>query len=118
MDRLLLINMCCPGPIGAGDKAEVGWKIYESIASQGGLWNASDMTQQHLRAIFASVAGHHLPPMTAEERHRRTAILRGKKGLINPCSGDVKLMQLLADWNIPTEPFTGSMQDAKMGVIV
>lgn len=75
VDRLLLIDMCCSHPVGAEDKAEVGWKIYESIASQGGLWNASDMTQQHLRAVFALVAGHHPPPMTAEERPRRTAII-------------------------------------------
>lgn len=45
VDRLLLIDMCCPRPVGAEDKAEVGWKIYESMASQGGLWNASGMTQ-------------------------------------------------------------------------
>ena len=37
VDRLLLIDMCCPCPVGAEDKAEVGWKIYESIASQGGV---------------------------------------------------------------------------------
>ena len=67
VDRLLLIDMCCPRPVGAEDKAEVGWKIYESIASQGGLWNASGMTQQHLRTIFASVAGYHPPPLTDEE---------------------------------------------------
>lgn len=35
VDRLLLINICCSRPVGADDKAEVGWKIYESIASQG-----------------------------------------------------------------------------------
>ena len=117
VDRLLLIDMCCPRPVGAEDKAEVGWKIYESIASQGGLWNASDMTQQHLRAIFASVAGYHPPPMTAEERPRRTAIIWAKKSLIDRCSRDVKLMQLLADRDIPTEPFARFMEDAKMGAI-
>ena len=117
VDRLLLIDMCCPRPVGAEDKAEVGWKIYESIASQGGLWNASDMTHQHLRANFASVAGYHPPPMTAEERARRTAIIWGKKGLIDRCPGDFKLMQLLADRDIPTEPFARFMEDAKMGAI-
>ena len=117
VDRLLLIDMCCPRPVGAEDEAEVGLKIYESIASQGGLWNASDTTQQHLRAIFASVAGYHPPPMTAEERPRRTAIIWGKRGLIDRCSRDFKLMQLLADRDIPTEPFAGFMEDAKMGAI-
>ena len=117
VDRLLLIDMCCPRPVGAEDKAEVGWKIYESIASQGDLWNASEMTQQHLRALFASLAGYHPPPMTAEERPRRTAIIWGKKGLIDRCSRDVKLMQLLADRDIPTEPFARFMEDAKMGAI-
>ncbi|KAL8910261.1 MAG: hypothetical protein Q9171_004425 [Xanthocarpia ochracea] len=117
VDRLLLIDMCCPRPVGAEDKAEVGWKIYESIASQGGLWNASDLTQQHLRAIFASVAGYHPSSMTAEERPRRTAIIWGKKGLIDRCSRDVKLMQLLEDQDIPTEPFAKFMEGAKMGAI-
>ena len=117
VDRLLIIDMCCPRPVGAEDKAEVGWKIYESIASQGGLWSASDITQQHLRAVFASVAGYHPPPLTAEERPRRTAIIWGKKGLIDRCSRDVKLMQLLADQDIPTERFAGFMEDAKMGAI-
>ena len=109
--------MCCSRPVGAEDKAEVGWKIYESIASQGGHWNASDMTQQHLRAVFAFVAGYHPPPMTAEERPRRTAIIWGKKGLIDRCFRDVKLMQLLADRDIPTEPFARFMEDAKMGAV-
>ena len=117
VDRLLLIDMCCPRPVGAEDKAEVGWKIHESIASQGGVWNASGMTQQHLRTIFASVAGYHPPSLTDEERPRRTAIIWGKKGLIDRCSRDVKLMQLLADRNIPTEPFAGFMEDARMGAI-
>ena len=116
VDRLLIIDMCCP-PVGAEDKAEVGWKIYESIASQGGLWSASDITQQHLRAVFASVAGYHPPPLTAEERPRRTAIIWGKKGLIDRCSCYVMLMQLLADQDIPTERFAGFMEDAKMGAI-
>ena len=80
VDRFLIIDLCCPRPVGAEDKAEVGWKIYESIASQGGLWSASDITQQHLRAVFASLAGYHPPPLTVEERPRRTAIIWGKKG--------------------------------------
>ncbi|KAI4270686.1 MAG: hypothetical protein L6R38_007051 [Xanthoria sp. 2 TBL-2021] len=110
-------HMCCPRPVAAEDKSEVGWRIYQSIASQGGLWNASDTTQQHLRAIFASVANYHPPPMTAEELPRRTAIIWGKKGLIDRCSRDDKLMQLLADRDIPTEPFVGFMEHAKMGAI-
>lgn len=75
------------------------------------------MKQQHFRAIFASVAGYHPPPMTAEERPRRTAIIWGKKGLIDRCSRDVKLMHLLADRDNPTEPFARLMEDAKMGVM-
>ncbi len=105
VDRLLLIEMFCLRPVGAEDKAEVGWNIYESIASQGGLWNASDMTQQHLRAFFASVAGYHPPPMTADERSRRTAINRhhlGQKGL---------------DRDVSSEPLAGFMEDANMGAI-
>ncbi len=109
VDHLLLIDMCCPRPVGVWDKAEVGWKIYKSIASQGGLWNASDMTQQQLRAIFASVTGYHPPPMTAEERPRQAAIIWGKEGLIDRCSHDIKLMQLLADRDMQTRvPMDGT----------
>ena len=118
VDGLLLIDMCCPRPAGTEDKAEVGWKVYESIASRGGgVWNASDTTQQHLRAIFASVAAYHPPPMTFQERPKRTAIIWAKKGLIDRCSGDLELMQLLTDSDIPTEPFAGFMEDPRMGAI-
>ena len=81
VDNSLLIDMRCPRSPGTTDKVEPGWKVYESIASQGGLWNASNTTQQHLRAIFASVAAYHPPPMTVQERPRRTAIIWAKKGL-------------------------------------
>lgn len=37
VDRLLLIDMCCPRLVGAEDKPEVGWRIYQSIASRVGL---------------------------------------------------------------------------------
>ena len=115
---LLLIDMCSPRPAGAEDTVEVGWKIYESIASLDGLWNTSDITQQHLRAFFACVAAYHPPPMTAQERPKRTAIIWGKKGMIDRCSHDPKLMQLLADRGIPTEPYAGFMEDPKMGAVV
>jgi zearalenone synthase (nonreducing iterative type I polyketide synthase) len=117
VDSLLLIDMCCPRPAGAMDKAEVGWKVYESIASQGGLWNASNTTQKHLRAIFASVAAYHPTPMTVKERPRRTAIIWAKRGLIDRCSGDRELMKLLANADIPTKPFAGFMENPKMGAI-
>lgn len=51
------------------DKAEVGWKVYESITSQGGLWNASNNIQQHPCATFACVAAYY------PERPKRTAII-------------------------------------------
>lgn len=37
--------------------------------------------------------------------------------MIDRCSRDVKLMQLLADRDIPTEPFARFTEDAKMGAI-
>lgn len=33
VDSLLLIDMCCPRPAGAKDKAEVGWKVYDRAVS-------------------------------------------------------------------------------------
>lgn len=117
VDRLLIIDICCPRPAGAPDKAELGWKIYESIASQTGLWNVSLATQKHLRNIFASVAAYHPPPLTDEAKPRRTAIIWAKKGLIDRCSGDVELMRLLEEENISTQPYEGFMEDANMGAI-
>lgn len=45
----------------------MGWKVYESITSQGGLWNASNNIQQHPCATFACVAAYYpeLPKRTA-----------------------------------------------------
>ncbi len=116
VDSLLLMDMCCPRPVGALSNDELGWRIYASIA-RGGFWNSSDNTQNHLRAIFSSVAAYHPPPMPAHERPRRTAIIWAKKGLIDRCSDDTELMSLLADAGIPTEPFAGFMVDGSMGAI-
>lgn len=55
--------------------------------------------------------------MIADELPRQTAIIWGKKGRIGQCSHDDKLVQLLADRDIPTEPFSGFMEHAKMGAI-
>lgn len=115
--RLLLIDMCCPRPIGALDKAEVGWKVYESIANQGGTWRTSNSTQQHLRNIFYSVANYHPLPMTDKDRPKRVAIIWAKKGLIDRCANDTALMKLLEANDIPTKAFPGFMEDPKMGAI-
>lgn len=117
VDRLLLIDMCCPRPIGALDKAEVGWKVYESIANQGGMWRTSSSTQQHLRNIFFSVANYHPSPLAAKERPKRVAIIWAKKGLIDRCSNDAALMTLLDANNIPTKAYPGFMEDPEMGAI-
>ncbi|KAH8892730.1 non-reducing polyketide synthase [Thozetella sp. PMI_491] len=116
VDSLLLIDMCCPRKAGIRDEEEVGWRVYESIATQGGSWNASESTQKHLRAVFASVSAYR-PPTTNKVRPKRTAIIWAKKGLIDRCSGDHNLMRLLADAGIPTEPFPKFMEDARMGAI-
>lgn len=55
--------------------------------------------------------------MTVQERPKRTVIIWAKKGLIDRCSGDLELMKLLANSDIPTEPFPGFMEDPKMGAI-
>ena len=117
VDNLMVIDMCCPRPAGLEDDTEVGWRVYDSIASRGGSWNVSDITERHLRAVFGSVAAYHPPPMTESERPKRTAIIWAKKGMIDRCSSDHELMQLLAKAGIPTEPFPGFMEDSRMGAI-
>ncbi|CAG8971037.1 hypothetical protein HYALB_00005275 [Hymenoscyphus albidus] len=117
VDSLLLIDMCCLRPAGSQSKSEIGWKIYESIASQSGGWDSSKNTQQHLKAIFTNVAAYHPAPMTTDERPKRTAIILAKKGLVDRISSDVRTMDLLAKPNIPTKAFTGFMKDGRMGAI-
>ena len=117
VDSLLLIDMCCPRPPGSEAKSDVGWKIYESIARQTIGWDASDNTQQHLRALFTSVAAYHPPPMTVQERPLRTAIIWAKKGMIDRCAHDSRLMDVLAKSNIRTESFPGFIEDKEMGAI-
>nr|ACD39753.1 non-reducing polyketide synthase [Hypomyces subiculosus] len=117
VSSLLLIDMCSPRPLGVEDTIEVGWKVYETIASQDKLWNASSNTQQHLKAVFACVAAYHPPPMTPAQRPKRTAIIWAKKGMVDRCSRDEKVMKFLADKGIPTESYPGFMEDPKLGAV-
>lgn len=55
--------------------------------------------------------------MTVQERPKCTAIIWAKKGLIDRCSGDNALMELLEKSDIPTEPFDSFMEDVRMGAI-
>lgn len=118
VSSLLLIDMCCPRPIGSEDKVEVGWKVYESIATSDGLWDSTGNTEQHLKATFASVAMYHPPPMTEQERPLRTAIIWARKGLIDRCSKDKKVIQSLADNGIATKAYPGFMEDGKVGAVM
>ncbi|KAF9634982.1 LasS2 [Lasiodiplodia theobromae] len=123
VERLLLIDMCCPRPMsvsGSQEVEEAGWKVYESIAARssgGGMWSVSAATQRHLRGVFACVAAYHPAPLAAHERPARTAIVWAKKGLVRRCEGDGEVMGLLARVGVPTVAFEGFMEDARMGAI-
>ncbi|KAF2143953.1 uncharacterized protein K452DRAFT_266997 [Aplosporella prunicola CBS 121167] len=117
VESLLLIDMCSPRPVGLQKSTLYGWRVYESIANVDGRWNVSNSTQQHMRGIFACVASYHPPPMKPQERPLRTAIIWAKKGSIHRCSGDHELRKMLAEADIPTEPFPGFMEDPRMGEV-
>lgn len=112
---LLLIDMCCPRPAGAPDKAEVGWRVYESVAARGGLWSTSARTREHLCAVFAAVAAYHPEPSAILPA--RTAIIWARKGLVDRCADDDELMRMLAEADIPTKAFPGFMENTKMGAV-
>ncbi|KAM3425699.1 hypothetical protein BST61_g7636 [Cercospora zeina] len=96
---LILLDMCCPRPPGTDAKNEAGWKTYEAIARRtGSMWKTSDLTRRHLQAVFAAVAAYHPSPIP---EHQRTA----------------RVVILLQESNISTQPFPGFMQDKAMGAI-
>ncbi|QPC76873.1 hypothetical protein HYE68_007625 [Fusarium pseudograminearum] len=117
VDSLMLIDMCSPRSKTVEDKNDIGWAIFESISRQNGLWRSTDMTRQHLQAIFAAVATYHPQPLKASERPKRTAIIWAEKGMIDRCAGDSELMQKLAKRGIPTEPYPKFMEDSELGPV-
>ena len=67
VDGLMLIDMCSPHSKTVEDKNDIGWAIFESISRQNGPWTSTDMTRQHLQAIFAAVATYHPPSLKASK---------------------------------------------------
>ncbi|RFN53982.1 non-reducing polyketide synthase [Fusarium flagelliforme] len=117
VDGLMLIDMCSPRSKTVEDKNDIGWAIFESISRQNGLWRSTDMTRQHLQAIFAAVATYHPQSLKASQRPKRTAIIWAEKGMIDRCAGDSELMQKLAKRGIPTEPYPRFMEDSELGPV-
>ncbi|KAJ4109690.1 Non-reducing polyketide synthase zea1 [Fusarium equiseti] len=117
IDGLMLIEMCSPRSKTVEDKNGIGWAMFESISRQDGLWRSTDMTRQHLQAIFSAVATYHPPPLKACHRPKRTAIIWAEKGMIDRCAGDSELMQKLAKRGIPTEPYPKFMEDSELGPV-
>ncbi|CAG7565804.1 unnamed protein product [Fusarium equiseti] len=117
VDGLMLTDMCFPRSKTVEDKNDIGWAIFESISRQNGLWRSTDMTRQHLQAIFAAVATYHPQSLKARQRPKRTAIIWAEKGMIDRCAGDSELMQKLAKRGIPTEPYPKFMEDSELGPV-
>ncbi|KAF2679047.1 conidial yellow pigment biosynthesis polyketide synthase [Lentithecium fluviatile CBS 122367] len=120
VDGLLLIDMCCPrsnlldkGKLRRED--DVSYTVFETVVLKDGLWSSTALTQQHFRAYFDAMHSYHPPPMTANDRPTRTAIIWAEKGLVNRVVGEPKLMKLLANHGIPTEAYPGYMVDPKLG---
>lgn len=121
VDGLLLIDMCSPRSTNVPNDDEVGLAMFDAISGQdeSGVWNATDKTHRHLRALFASVAAYNPRPLLRGERPpaKRTAIIWARKGMIDRCVRNPRFKQMLADRDIATEPYPGFMEDPKLGAV-
>lgn len=121
VDSLLLIDMCSPRRFADSTaNNDVGITIMEAMSRQdeSGIWDATENTIKHLRAVFASVAAYNPPlPPKGGSPAKRTAIIWARKGMIERCSTSPQLMKMLADQNIPIEAYPGFMEDPKLGAV-
>jgi iterative type I PKS product template protein len=120
VDGLLLIDMCCPRTRVVKEselKAEddFSFSVFEAAVNKDGLWSSTDTTRQHFSAYFTAMHLYHPPSMTPKEQPTRTAVIWAEKGLVNRVADDPKLMQKLAEQDIPTQPYPGFMEDPKLG---
>lgn len=125
VDGLMLIDMCCPRPrpsarpsASQAKDAAVDVEVFEHVSSHVGFWNMAPNTQQHLRAVFASVSTYHPPPMTAAERPARTMAIWARKGMVNRCLDNPELLERLASRGLGVDTeWPGFMEDPKLGAI-
>jgi iterative type I PKS product template protein len=121
VEGLVLIDMCCPRPELASGTAkqlfDADVEVFESVNAHIGSSNLAKNMQQHLHALFAAVAAYHPPPMTANERPDRTAIVWADKGMISRCNNNSSLMRKLAERGLTPDSPRGFMEDPSWGAI-
>ncbi|KAI9717847.1 MAG: polyketide synthase pks13 [Chrysothrix sp. TS-e1954] len=121
VDALVLIDMCCPRLKPAPGTAESMWNAdvdaYETVSAHAGFSTVASNTQEHLRAMFKAVSAYHPPPMTANERPLRTAVIWAEKGTISRCYDSPELMEKLAKCGLTAESRPGFMEDPSLGSI-
>ncbi|KAH8706037.1 non-reducing polyketide synthase [Talaromyces proteolyticus] len=122
VDSLLLIDMCPPRQIKPqGYDDELGLAMFNAISGRddSGVWDSSDKTNQHLRALFASVGAYNPSPLANGENPpaKRTALIWAQKGMIDRCSNSPQFNKILADHGVVTTAYPRFMEDPKLGAV-
>ena len=121
VDGLVLIDIYYPRPKPTPGTAESIWNadvdVFETVSAHTGSSTVASNTQQYLRAIFKAVSAYHPPPMTANERPARTAVIWAEKGMISKCCDSPELMKKLAKRGLTAESRPGFMEDPSLGAI-
>jgi zearalenone synthase (nonreducing iterative type I polyketide synthase) len=121
VDGLLLIDMCSPRTENVPVKGDLGLAMFDAISrrDESGVWKMTDNTRRHLGALFASVAVYNPPPLRSTEKPpaKRTAIIWARRGMLDRCDGDARLLQVLAEQDIPTTAYPGFMEDPRLGAV-
>lgn len=122
IESLLLIDMCPPRQIQAQKyDDELGLAMFDAISGNddSGVWESSDKTHRHLKALFASVSAYNPPPLSKGESPpaKRVALIWAQKGMIDRCVNSPRFRQILADRGLVTESYPGFMEDPKLGPV-
>ena len=120
VEGLLLVDLCCPrsqrkdqATLLAEDK--FSYDVFESAVNKDGVWDTIKTSRDHFRAFFVAMNEFTPPPLTAEERPAKTAVIWAEKGLINRVSDDPERIKKLEDQGVPTKAYPGYMEDPKLG---
>ncbi|KAI0158059.1 beta-ketoacyl synthase domain-containing protein [Xylariaceae sp. FL1272] len=120
VEGLLLVDMCAPRVSQVANDDELGLAMFGAVSGQdsGAAWDASDKTQMHLRALFASVAAYNPAPLRpGESLAKRTALVWAEKGMIDRCVQSERFRAMLAERKMPTEAYPGFLEDPKLGAV-
>ncbi|KAI1263634.1 beta-ketoacyl synthase domain-containing protein [Xylariaceae sp. FL1019] len=120
VEGLLLVDMCAPRVSQVPNDDELGLAMFGAVSGQdsGASWDATDKTQMHLRALFASVAAYNPAPLgPGESLAKRTCLVWAAKGMIDRCVQSERFRTMLAERNMPTEAYPGFLEDPKLGAV-